>query len=69
MVRSEPHSGREGFGSNVPAPGVFPGGWGVCVARWCGQVLGLLVPVSSHALRRFHFRPIDPLVWAGALPG
>jgi hypothetical protein len=35
----------------------------------CGQALGLLVPVSSHTLRCFHFRPIDPLVWAGALPG
>ncbi len=37
----------------------------VCV--W--QVLGLLVPVSSNTSRCFHFRPIDPLVWAGALPG
>src|SRR4051812_2250878 len=34
----------------------------------CGQALGLLVPVSSHTLRCFHFRPINPLVWAGALP-
>jgi hypothetical protein len=32
------------------------------------QVLGLLVPVSSNTLRCFHFRPINPLVWAGALP-
>src|SRR3712207_9058783 len=29
-------------------------------------------PVSTgqlHTLRCFHFRPINPLVWAGALPG
>ncbi len=29
-------------------------------------------PISTgqlHDLRRFHFRPINPLVWAGALPG
>ena len=28
-------------------------------------------PISTgqlHALLRFHFRPINPLVWAGALP-
>ena len=45
--------------SGLPAPFV----WGL----W--QVLGLLVPVSSNTLRCFHFRPINPLVWAGALPG
>ena len=38
-----------------------------CGGLW--QVLGLLVPVSSNTLRCFHFRPINPLVWAGALPG
>ena len=32
------------------------------------QVLGLLVPVSSNTSRCFQFRPINPLVWAGALP-
>src|SRR4051812_33741073 len=61
---SEPHSGRE-----TSISGSFwcltepPDDGGVC-----GQALGLLVPVSSHTLRCFHFRPINPLVWAGALP-
>src|ERR671916_3431331 len=49
--------------------GCWPGG--VClprVAQWmrvvvcCGQVLGLLVPVSSNLLLGFHFRPINPVV-------
>ena len=33
----------------------------------CGQVLGLLVPVSSNPLLGFHFRPINPVFWLGAL--
>ena len=41
--------------------------WGVVWS--CGQALGLLVPVSSNTSRCFHLRPINPLVWAGALPG
>ena len=36
----------------------------VCV---CGQVLGLLVPVSSNLLLGFHVRPINPVFWLGAL--
>ena len=44
------------------SPVPTPAGGGV----W--QVLGLLVPVSSNTSRCFHFRPINPLVWAGALP-
>ena len=50
-------------GSDPHSGRVPPWGGGV------GQVLGLLVPVSWHTLRCLHFRPIDPLVWAGALPG
>ena len=47
-----------------------PARTGVRGAEWrsCGQALGLLVPVSSHTSRCFHLRPINPLVWAGALP-
>jgi hypothetical protein len=43
------------------------------VAQWMrsmfvGQVLGLLVPVSSNPLPGFHVRPINPVVYLGALP-
>src|SRR6266480_6160307 len=41
-----------------------------CTPWWghvCGQVLGLLVPVGSNLLLGFHVRPINPVVWLGAL--
>ena len=43
-----------------------------CVCGGCrvgvwGQVLGLLVPVSSNLLPGFHSRPINPVVYLGAL--
>ena len=42
---------------------------GVCgVGVLCGQVLGLLVPVSSNPLPGFHIRPIKPVVYLEALP-
>src|SRR3712207_2393364 len=64
LVRSEPHSGRvvPASSSDRPAPGV---GGGVVV--WSSPR-----PVSTgqlHTSRCFHLRPINPLVWAGALPG
>ena len=63
MLVQIPHSGRETCKVFFCVAGAHPrGGMGV----W--QVLGLLVPVSSNTSRCFHFRPINPLVWAGALP-
>ena len=62
-MRSEPHSGREDILVDLtPAARVV---LGRCV--WSSPR-----PVSTgqlHTLRCFHFRPINPLVWAGALPG
>ena len=46
--------------------GPAPHGVGVVVVVWSSPR-----PVSTgqlHTLRCFHFRPINPLVWAGALP-
>src|ERR1700712_2325054 len=46
--------------------GLTPATGGTC---WC--VWSSPRPVSTgqlHTLRCFHFRPINPLVWAGALP-
>ncbi len=54
-VSPEPHSGREACSRGC-------GGWCVPSPR----------PVSTgqlHPLRGFHFRPINPVVWLGALPG
>ena len=65
MVRSEPHSGRVDSAAIFVDPARTVCGLG---CRSCGQALGLLVPVSSHTSRCFHLRPINPLVWAGALP-
>src|SRR4051812_18444262 len=57
-VGSESHSGCVVFKAFVPN---HHKGGGV------GQVLGLLVPVSSNLLPGFHFRPINPVVSLGAL--
>src|SRR5215218_8314165 len=61
VVRSEPHSGRETH-LVIRLCGTGPRG---------GVVWSSPRPVSTgqlHTLRCFHFRPINPLVWAGALP-
>src|SRR3954470_16112407 len=51
----------------VPVLAPRRGGWFWCVDV-CGQVLGLLVPVGSNPLPGFHIRPINPVVYLGALP-